>query len=133
MRVENRAARTSRLIADADLVLGAYKLKFTDLLLKQEDINFLTIKNIADTTVKALKLESVSALSRINSNVLAELSADVGVTSDGASHKDSYHIVPEHTPAGAGDTGTKGQICFDAGYTYVCYATDTWARVAHSW
>ena len=28
------------------------------------------------------------------------------------------------------DTGTAGQICWDANYIYVCTATNTWKRVA---
>ena len=35
-------------------------------------------------------------------------------------------------PASASATGTAGQIAYDADYLYVCTATDTWRRVAHS-
>jgi len=34
------------------------------------------------------------------------------------------------TPASAGATGNTGEICWDAGYIYVCMATNTWKRVA---
>jgi hypothetical protein len=40
--------------------------------------------------------------------------------------------VPTSTPASAGDTGTAGDIVWDADYIYVCIATDTWKRVAIS-
>lgn len=33
-------------------------------------------------------------------------------------------------PATASDTGTAGQVAWDADYFYVCTATDTWKRVA---
>lgn len=33
-------------------------------------------------------------------------------------------------PSSASDTGTEGEIRFDADYIYVCTATDTWKRVA---
>lgn len=33
-------------------------------------------------------------------------------------------------PATASDTGTAGQVAWDADYLYVCTATDTWKRVA---
>jgi hypothetical protein len=33
-------------------------------------------------------------------------------------------------PASAADTGTAGTITWDAGFIYVCVATDTWKRVA---
>lgn len=38
--------------------------------------------------------------------------------------------IPTHTPSSAGDTGTAGQIAWDASYVYVCTATNTWKRVA---
>lgn len=34
------------------------------------------------------------------------------------------------TPASATDTGTAGEICWDASYIYVCTATNTWKRTA---
>ena len=34
------------------------------------------------------------------------------------------------TPASASATGTRGTICADANYVYVCTETDTWKRVA---
>lgn len=33
-------------------------------------------------------------------------------------------------PAAAGDPGTAGQIAYEAGFLYVCVATDAWERVA---
>lgn len=33
------------------------------------------------------------------------------------------------TPAAANATGTKGDICWDASYIYICVDTDTWERV----
>lgn len=33
-------------------------------------------------------------------------------------------------PASATDTGTPGQMAYDADYFYVCVATDTWKRIA---
>jgi hypothetical protein len=39
--------------------------------------------------------------------------------------------IPENkTPLSATDTGTKGDICWDSDYIYVCVATNTWKRVA---
>jgi hypothetical protein len=34
------------------------------------------------------------------------------------------------TPTSATDTGTTGEICWDASYIYVCTATNTWKRTA---
>lgn len=34
------------------------------------------------------------------------------------------------TPASAGATGTTGTVVWDAGFIYVCVATNTWKRIA---
>jgi|TARA_R100000027_G_scaffold3209_1_gene3097 hypothetical protein len=34
------------------------------------------------------------------------------------------------TIASSTDTGTEGEICWDADYLYVCVGTDTWKRIA---
>ncbi len=44
----------------------------------------------------------------------------------------SRPIIPTHTPSSATDTGTAGEIAWDADYIYICTATDTWKRVAIS-
>jgi hypothetical protein len=41
-------------------------------------------------------------------------------------------IATAKTPASASDTGTAGEICWDANYIYVCTATNTWKRTAIS-
>ncbi len=43
---------------------------------------------------------------------------------------DVLNIATNKTPASATDTGTKGDICWDADWIYVCVATDTWKRSA---
>lgn len=35
-------------------------------------------------------------------------------------------------PASAGATGTAGQRAYDSSYLYICIATNTWRRIAHS-
>lgn len=35
-----------------------------------------------------------------------------------------------HTPTGENDTGTAGDVCYDATYVYFCVADNTWKRVA---
>jgi hypothetical protein len=39
-------------------------------------------------------------------------------------------ITTSHTPSSASDTGTQGEIAWDANYLYVCTATNTWKRAA---
>lgn len=41
-------------------------------------------------------------------------------------------IATAKTPASATDTGSAGEICWDADYIYVCTATNTWKRAALS-
>lgn len=36
------------------------------------------------------------------------------------------------TPASATATGNAGDVCWDSSYLYVCTATNTWRRIAHS-
>jgi hypothetical protein len=51
-------------------------------------------------------------------------------TSDLDVNSDSIRIRTAKTPASASDTGTQGQIAWDANYLYVCTATNTWKRSA---
>ena len=39
-------------------------------------------------------------------------------------------VIPTKTPSSASDTGTTGEIAWDADYIYVCVDTDTWVRAA---
>ena len=43
---------------------------------------------------------------------------------------DRIRVATAKTPASAADTGTAGEICWDADYIYVCTATNTWKRSA---
>ena len=36
------------------------------------------------------------------------------------------------TPSSATDAGTRGEVCWDASYIYVCVAANTWKRAAIS-
>jgi len=62
-------------------------------------------------------------------------SGNVGIATTSPTQKldvndDSIRVRTAKTPASATDTGTEGQIAWDADYIYVCVATDTWKRVA---
>jgi hypothetical protein len=59
----------------------------------------------------------------------------VGTSSDSGGallqvNGDRVRIATAKTPASASDTGTAGEICWDANYIYVCTATNTWKRTA---
>jgi len=45
---------------------------------------------------------------------------------------DRIRLSTAKTPVSASDTGTTGEVCWDANYIYVCTATDTWKRAALS-
>lgn len=47
-------------------------------------------------------------------------------------NSDVLRLRTAKTPASATDTGNAGDICWDATYIYVCIATNTWRRIAHS-
>jgi hypothetical protein len=44
----------------------------------------------------------------------------------------TVNVPNTRTPASAAAPGTKGDICWDTSYIYVCVATDTWKRTAIS-
>jgi hypothetical protein len=67
--------------------------------------------------------------------VLQTADGNLGINTDFPTEKldinsDSIRVRTAKTPASASDTGTQGQIAWDANYMYVCTATNTWKRVA---
>ena len=62
-------------------------------------------------------------------------SVGIGVTDPSGAldvNSDKIRVRSAKTPASATDTGNPGEICWDSSYIYVCVATNTWRRVAHS-
>lgn len=59
--------------------------------------------------------------------VMAEAAANQKLTINGLLNQSV-----SKTPSSASDTGTAGDICWDADFIYVCIATDTWKRSAIS-
>ncbi|RTL05508.1 hypothetical protein EKK58_07605 [Candidatus Dependentiae bacterium] len=55
-----------------------------------------------------------------------------GETGVMTSASNKINLSTSKTPSSAADTGTTGDICWDADYIYVCVATNTWKRVAIS-
>ena len=45
-------------------------------------------------------------------------------------NSDKFRVRTAKTPASASDTGTTGDICWDASYIYICVGTNTWKRAA---
>jgi hypothetical protein len=61
----------------------------------------------------------------------------VGTSSDSGGallqiNDNRIRVATAKTPSFAADTGTAGEICWDADYIYVCTATNTWKRSAIS-
>jgi hypothetical protein len=80
-----------------------------------------------------LNIRSTSASTNTTSGAL-RVAGGAGIA--GALHVggqiNGLGAVQSGTPASAAATGTAGQIRWDAGYIYVCTATNTWKRVAIS-
>ena len=68
---------------------------------------------------------SFPSLKRSSSILQVRLADDSGYTT-----LDAQLRLQGTTPATAGDTGTAGDIRYDANYIYICTATNTWKRVA---
>jgi len=47
-------------------------------------------------------------------------------------NSDIMRLRSSNTPANAAASGSVGMICWDINYLYICTATNTWRRVAHS-
>jgi hypothetical protein len=56
------------------------------------------------------------------------ISSGVGLHLSGS----TLRLGTARTPASATATGNTGEICWDASYLYICTATNTWRRIAHS-
>lgn len=56
------------------------------------------------------------------------LSSGVGLHISGS----TMRLGTARTPASSTATGNTGEICWDSSYLYVCTATNTWRRIAHS-
>lgn len=43
-----------------------------------------------------------------------------------------FRLMQSKTPSSSNDTGLVGEWCWDSSYFYICIASNTWNRVAHS-
>ena len=78
---------------------------------------------------------STNGTLRVNVDSSGRLLVGTSSASGGALFQvngDRIRVATAKTPASATDTGTTGEICWDANYVYVCTATDTWKRSALS-
>jgi len=101
------------------------------------DINIVVPNTAKTDSMIAIEIRSEDSPKPIfnyglKTNWIEEKTAGNGVTIDGCLIKDGYPHIPNHTPSSASDTGTEGQVCYDANYIYMCIATNTWKRVAIS-
>jgi hypothetical protein len=91
----------------------------------------------------ALEINAAAATSpfiaKINTAEVARVDSSgrllVGASADSGGallqvNGDRIRVATAKTPASAADTGTAGEICWDADYIYVCTATNTWKRSA---
>jgi hypothetical protein len=87
------------------------------------DVRFFTTPNGSTTTVERVR---ISQAGRLGIGVSAEPTALLDVNSD------CIRVRTAKTPATASSAGNAGDICWDASYLYICTATNTWRRIAHS-
>jgi hypothetical protein len=122
---EGAGIRFSRTTSDDSLcALGA--LNAVD-----GDLGLFSRNNLIFATGGASNYSATTERARIDSSgrLLVGASADSG----GALlqvNGDRIRVATAKTPASAADTGTAGEICWDADYIYVCTATNTWKRSA---
>jgi hypothetical protein len=97
------------------------------------DNNYSSIFNTSNANTLGVKIVGkagqVSDLMQWQNNVGTALAK---VTANGSLHTPELYVTTSKTPSSATDTGTTGQIAWDANYIYICVSTDTWRRVAHS-
>ena len=74
-----------------------------------------------DNTCNVAKMTSTAGTMLFDTITLEEI---------GAIRTNALRIKTPRTPMSATDKGTKGDICWDTGYLYICTADNTWERVA---
>lgn len=84
--------------------------------------------SIDSTSGESLLLASGSLQAVINSLVVGAMGSNGYTFPDSTVQATAVNKVD--APSSASDTGTAGQIAWDADYIYICTATDTWERVA---
>ena len=129
--------------ADSYLVIGTRKSSSVN------EVNAITIRGDGKVGIgttspgSALEINAAAATSpfiaKINTAEVARVDSSgrllVGASADSGGARlqvngDRIRVATAKTPASAADTGTAGEICWDADYIYVCTATNTWKRSA---
>lgn len=80
-----------------------------------------------DTTV-TVDDSSANIVSRINGSNVTVTTSSSTTFSGSIFGIGSIASVSTSVPSSSSDTGTKGQIAYDASYVYICVDTDTWIR-----
>lgn len=90
------------------------------------------VEDLADLGVTATSTE-LNYVDGVTSAIQPQLDAKASLTgSETLTNKEvtSPVITSGNAPSTASDTGTAGQVEWDASYIYICTATDTWKRAA---
>ena len=127
LTISSSAAATT--VVGIDAFSGqASKLQF-----KRANTNRFNIECDTSDNLKFYSDASAAERARIDSS--GRLLVGASVDSGGALlqvNGNRIRIATAKTPSSAADTGTAGEICWDADYIYVCTATNTWKRTAIS-
>jgi hypothetical protein len=90
-----------------------------------------------NTAIRFADNDTVTVETAGSERVRVDSSGNVGIHTTSPTAKldisgDTLRLRTARTPASAGAAGNAGDICWDADYLYVCTATNTWRRIAHS-
>lgn len=88
------------------------------------DANYISMLQ-STGEAKLFHISGGSATQRLATSTL-------GIDVNGTTETDKLRITTSSAPSSATDTGTVGEIAWDANYIYVCVGTNTWKRVAIS-
>lgn len=93
---------------------------------------------VGDPSVAStIAFSTASGAANLADRMLIDQSGNVGVGTNSPTalldvNSNTMRLRTARTPASATAAGNAGDICWDASYLYICTATNTWRRIAHS-
>jgi len=129
LTISGASGFTGALVADSiDVRLMTADSIFVDSLSVTGLSVFSGIMDAGTLDADSLNISGISVFGAGISGTTGAFTGDFSVA-DTLSVTDGF-IAPTQTPSSSSDTGTLGQMSWDASFIYICTATDTWERVA---